>query len=121
MDGMTMDLFADTPDGVQPPARPTNSAPEMDYTPVLEAAFAGSGRKAAMKVLDPERKAALVTAVAVVASAKRNAYDSAVAGESLCSFGWLTRQPALAAATALLHSVFIDSSAIPMAEAKRSA
>ena len=47
--------------------------------------------------------------------------DSAVAGESLCSFGWLTRQPALAAATALLHSVFIDSSAIPMAEAKQSA
>lgn len=115
MYNVTMDLFA----GLEEESRPTGAAspamPKVDFTPILEAAFADSGRKAAMKSLTPEDKEALVAAVGVVSVAKCAAYRRAVAGELLPSFDWLARQPALASATALLNLHFVDSGVIPMA------
>lgn len=115
MDNMTLDLFADTVDSSQVPVQAAAALPEVDFTPILEAAFTDSGRKAAMKTLDPERKAALVAAAGLVSASKRDAYQRAAAGEHLPSFDWLVRQPALASATALLNQHFIDPGAIPMA------
>lgn len=112
MDGMNMDLFADATDAVE---SAPNAAPEVDFEPVLEAALADAGRKAAMKALGPEQKVALLAAVAVVAGAKRAAYQRAAAGELLPGFDWLARQPALARATALLSNNFVNLGVIPMA------
>ena len=117
-----MDLFADTPDAA-PPAEQLAALPKPTpaYARLLESAMADAGRKAVFKGLDVELKDRLTVALEVVARAKRAAYDRAVAGEFLSSFDWLARQPALAAATALLHSAFIDTSAIPMVETHASA
>lgn len=115
MDNMTMDLFETPPDAIRTSRSAPNVKPEVDFTPFLEEAFIESGRKTAMKALDPEQKAALVAAVGVVATAKRAAYQRACAGEHLPSFDWLACQPALASATALLSQHFIGPGVIPMA------
>lgn len=120
MDNMTLDLFGDM--STEAPTTPASSpaqtvpvTPNPHYEKLLESVMADAGRKAAFKGLDSEHKSRLAIALEMVALAKRAAYDRAVAGEFLSNFDWLNRQPALAAATALLNSAFIDSGAIAMA------
>lgn len=115
MDNMTLDLFGDAPE--ETPAQAQTEVvetPSPHYEKLLETVMADAGRKAAFKGLEPEHKTRLAVALEVVVRAKRDAYNRATAGEYLSNFDWLNRQPALAAATSLLNSAFIDSSAVPM-------
>ncbi len=114
MTSLQDDLFAD-PVATLPSARDKLAADAAHV--VLEKAMADAGRKTAFKALEPELRESLAEAAGVVAVAKANAYEQASRGEFLDSFGWMSRNPLLAGAVALLNRHFIDSSDIQMARA----
>lgn len=116
MDGMTMDLFPDEAEAPAAPPRPTRDLARL--TRVLEEAMSAAGRKAALKTMSEVERLALIDAVDVVATHKRDAYARAYAGAPPDSLGWTHRQPALAAATALLHASMLGNELIPMAPAE---
>ena len=115
MNQPTLDLFDS--DAAPAPAPASAAAADPKQAQLLEDILSDAGRKNAWKAMAPEARDELAAAVAVVARAKRAAYEKARAGEKLSNFGWANREPALADAMAKLHAAFIECGSVPMADA----
>jgi hypothetical protein len=112
MESPSMDLFSSLDADVSPKPHVAAGIDPKEAEDILDRAIAGSARKTALKGLDGPSRARLVSAVAVVASHKRAAYQRAHSGLLQPAAGWMVEQPELAAAVALLNENFIDE--LPM-------